>query len=199
MKAGQTRPGATFFHLQAMTPHTEVFNDLLKLAVESGASDIVIKSNKPGFVRLSGRLKPVDMDPITASEAEAFIVEHAPKIFRQQWEDNGQVDFAYSAENIGRFRVNGFHQRGLVSVVMRHIKSRVPTFEELGLTADPLIKFCQSKDGILLVCGATGSGKSSTMAAMLNWINQNLDKHIVTIEDPIEYTFMDDKSLFQQR
>ncbi len=97
------------------------------------------------------------------------------------------------------FRVNAFHQRGLVSIVLRHIKSRVPTFADLNLTPEPMLKLAQAKDGILLICGATGSGKSSTMAAMLNWINQNMDKHIVTIEDPIEYTFQDEKSLFQQR
>ena len=184
-----------------VTPHTEMFNDLLKLAVESGVSDVIIKSNKPGYVRLAGKLKPVDMDPITCPEAEAFVVEHVPKVFRPRWDDEGQVDFAYFAEGVGRFRVNAFHQRGLVSIVMRHIKSTVPNFEQLGLgpTEQALIKLCQAKDGILLVCGATGSGKSSTMAAMLNWINQNLDKHIVTIEDPIEYTFQDDRSLFQQR
>ena len=184
-----------------LTPHTEIFNDLLKLAVESGVSDVIIKSNKPGYVRLAGRLKAVDMDPITCPEAEAFVIEHVPKVFRPRWEDEGQVDFAYSAEGVGRFRVNAFHQRGLVSIVLRHIKSTVPTFEQLGLgaTEQALIKLAQAKDGILLVCGATGSGKSSTMAAMLDWINQNLDKHIVTIEDPIEYTFQDEKSLFQQR
>ncbi|MBX3749112.1 MAG: PilT/PilU family type 4a pilus ATPase [Opitutaceae bacterium] len=182
-----------------MTPHTEIINDLLKLAVDSGASDIVIKSNKPGYVRLAGRLKPVDMDPITSPEAQAFIEEHCPKVFLQKWEDEGQVDYAYAADGVGRFRVNGFHQRGLVSIVMRHIKSSVPTFEQLGIQADPLLNLAKAKDGILLICGATGSGKSSTMAAMLNWINQNMDKHIVTIEDPIEYTFQDDKSLFQQR
>ncbi|MBI5693703.1 MAG: PilT/PilU family type 4a pilus ATPase [Verrucomicrobia bacterium] len=186
----------------ALTPHTEIINDLLKLAVDSGVSDVIIKSNKPGYVRLAGKLKPVDMDPITCPEAEAFVVEHVPKVFRQRWEDEGQVDFAYSADGVGRFRVNAFHQRGLVSIVLRHIKSTVPTFDQLGLsggTEQSLLRLCQSKDGILLVCGATGSGKSSTMAAMLNWINLNLDKHIVTIEDPIEYTFQDEKSLFQQR
>ena len=184
-----------------LTPHTEMINDLLKLAVDSGVSDVIIKSNKPGYVRLAGKLKPVDMDPITCPEAEAFVVEHCPKVFRPKWDEEGQVDFAYAAESVGRFRVNAFHQRGLVSIVMRHIKSTVPSFEQLGLgqTEQALIKLSQAKDGILLVCGATGSGKSSTMAAMLNWINQNLDKHIVTIEDPIEYTFPDDKSLFQQR
>ncbi|HRE08685.1 MAG TPA: PilT/PilU family type 4a pilus ATPase [Opitutaceae bacterium] len=182
-----------------MSPHTEIFNDLLRLAVESGASDVVIKSNKPGFVRLSGRLKPVDMDPISATDAQAFVDEHVPKVFRKRWEDEGQVDFAYSSDGIGRFRVNGFHQRGLVSIVFRHIKSRVPSLEELSLQAEPLLKLAQAKDGILLVCGATGSGKSSTMAALLNWINMNADRHIITIEDPIEYTFQDDKSVFQQR
>ncbi|MBS0630384.1 MAG: PilT/PilU family type 4a pilus ATPase [Verrucomicrobia bacterium] len=187
--------------MATVTPHTEIINELLKLAVESGVSDIIIKSNKPGYVRLAGKLKPVEMDPITCPEAQAFVDEHVPKVFKQRWEDEGQVDFAYAADGIGRFRVNGFHQRGLVSIVMRHIKSSVPTFEQLGLgtTADALVKLVQAKDGILLVCGATGSGKSSTMAAMMNWVNMNQDKHVVTIEDPIEYTFLDDKSLFQQR
>lgn len=187
--------------MPTVTPHTEIINDLLKLAVDSGVSDVIIKSNKPGYVRLAGKLKPVDMDPITCPEAQAFVDEQVPRVFKQRWEDEGQVDFAYAVEGIGRFRVNAFHQRGLVSIVMRHIKSTVPNFEQLGLgqTADALIKLVQAKDGILLVCGATGSGKSSTMAAMMNWVNQNQDKHIVTIEDPIEYTFSDDKSLFQQR
>ena len=187
--------------MPTVTPHTETINDLLKLAVESGASDVIIKSNKPGYVRLSGKLKPVDMDPITCPEAQAFVDEHVPLFFRQKWDDEGQVDFSYASEGIGRFRVNAFHQRGLVSVVLRHVKSTVPNFEQLsfGPTTDALIKLMQAKDGILLVCGATGSGKSSTMAAMMNWVNQNMDRHIVTIEDPIEYTFQDDKSLFQQR
>ncbi|HWA88121.1 MAG TPA: PilT/PilU family type 4a pilus ATPase [Opitutus sp.] len=187
--------------MSTVTPATEIINDLLKLAVDSGVSDVIIKSNKPGYVRLAGKLKPVEMDPITCPEAQAFVDEHVPKMFKQKWDDEGQIDFAYSCDGIGRFRVNAFHQRGLVSIVMRHIKSSVPTFDQLGLgeTAAALVKLVQAKDGILLVCGATGSGKSSTMAAMMNWVNQNQDKHVVTIEDPIEYTFLDDKSLFQQR
>ncbi len=183
------------------TPHTELFNDLLRLAVESKVSDVIVKANKPGYVRRAGKLEAVEMDPITSEQAEAFVLEHVPRVFRQSWLDNGQVDFAYASTGVGRFRVNAFHQRGLVSVVLRHIKDSVPTFEQLGLgqTEQALTRLAQAKDGILLVCGATGSGKSSTMAAMLNWINHNLDRHIVTIEDPIEYTFVDDKSLFQQR
>ena len=181
------------------TLHTEIVNDLLKLAVESGASDIVIKSEKPGYLRMGGRLRPVEMDPITCEQAQSFVDEQVPRIFKDKWNKEAQVDFAYAADDIGRFRVNAFHQRGLVSIVFRHIKSRPPTFAELNIESEILIKLAQSKDGILLVCGATGSGKSSTMAAMLNWVNQNMDKHIVSIEDPIEYTFSDDKSLFQQR
>jgi len=179
--------------------HTEIFNDLLKLAVDSGASDVVVKSNKPGYVRLSGRLKPVDMDPIAGVEAQAFVDDHVPRVFKTIWDNEGQIDFAYAAESIGRFRVNAFHQRGTVSIVFRHIKSRIPSFEDLNLNADPLLHLAQGKDGILLFCGATGMGKSSTMASMLNWINHNFDKHVVTIEDPIEYTFQDDKSVFNQR
>ncbi len=174
-------------------------NDLLKLAVESGASDIVIKSNKPGYLRIGGRLRAVEMDPITSEQVKGWVTEHVPPVFRPNWERDGQVDFAFAADGVGRFRVNGFHQRGTASIVLRHIKSRPPTFEDLHMEADVLIKLAQAKDGILLICGATGSGKSSTMAAMMNWINQNLDKHIVTIEDPIEYTFSDEKSVFQQR
>ena len=182
-----------------MSQTTEIFNELLKLAVESGASDIVIKSDKPAYVRLSGRLKPVDMDPISAKEVREFVDTHVPRVFKTRWESEGQVDFAYSAAGVGRFRVNGFHQRGTPSIVMRHIKNRVPTFANLGLNPEPLLNLAKAKDGIVLVCGATGSGKSSTMAAMLGWINENCDKHIVTLEDPIEFTFQDDKSVFQQR
>jgi twitching motility protein PilT len=177
----------------------ELFNEVLKLAVEANSSDVVIKSSKPAYFRISGRLKPVDMDPIEGEIVRGFVNATVPRNFRGLWDRDGQVDYAYAAEDVGRFRVNAFHQRGSASVVFRYIKSRAPTFEQLNLDQDTLIRLAQSKDGILLVCGATGSGKSSTMAAMLNWINQNLDRHIISIEDPIEYTFTDDKSVFQQR
>jgi twitching motility protein PilT len=177
----------------------ENLNALFKLAVESGASDVIIKSDKPGYLRIDGRLISVEMAPISFQKARAFIEQSMPKIFRSRWEEEGQVDFSYQDSGGSRFRVNGFHQRGLVSVVMRHIKTLVPTFTQLNLQSDPLIRFAKSKDGIVFICGATGSGKSTTMAAMIDWINQNLDKHIVTIEDPIEYLFSDQKSLIEQR
>lgn len=179
--------------------HTQVFNELLRLAVETGASDAIIKSNKVGFLRISGRLKPVDMDPIPRHLVQAFIDEHVPFVFKPNWDTDGQIDFAYTAEDIGRFRVNAFQQRGSISIVFRHIKSRIPAFEDLQLQPDRLLKLAQQKDGLILVCGPTGSGKSSTMASILNWINQNMERHIVTMEDPIEFTFQDGKSIFNQR
>jgi len=177
----------------------DLFHEVLKLAVENNASDVVAKSNKPAYLRLSGRLKPVDMDPIPGEIVRGFVEATMPRNLHAIWERDGQVDYAYAKEEVGRFRVNGFRQRGSVTVVFRYIKSRPPNFEELNLMADPLIRLANSKDGILLLCGATGAGKSSTMAAMLNWVNQNLDRHVITLEDPIEYTFTDDKSVFEQR
>src|SRR6187402_1991304 len=131
----------------SVTLHTEIVNDLLKLAVESGASDIVIKSEKPGYLRIAGRLRSVEMDPISCDHAQAFVDEKVPRIFKDKWDKDGQVDFAYAADDIGRFRVNAFHQRGLVSIVFRHIKSTVPTFEQLNLgeTAGALMKLASSK------------------------------------------------------
>ena len=178
----------------------EIINSLLGLAVENEASDIHIKSDKPGILRLNGILQEVDMEPITAAEARDFIAETVPYKFKDDWERNGQIDYSYSLDGLGRFRVNGFFQRGSVSIVFRHVKDQAPTFDDLNISnADVLERLCQLKDGIVLICGATGSGKSSTLASMMNWINNNLNRHIVTLEDPIEFNFEDRKSVFNQR
>ncbi|HEY5550243.1 MAG TPA: PilT/PilU family type 4a pilus ATPase, partial [Opitutaceae bacterium] len=137
--------------------------------------------------------------PVPRHVVQAFVDEHVPFVFKGQWDTDGQIDFAYTAEDIGRFRVNAFQQRGSISVVFRHIKARIPTFEELNLQSERLTKLSQHKDGLILICGPTGCGKSSTMAAMLSWINSNFEKHVVTMEDPIEFTFQDGKSIFNQR
>lgn len=178
----------------------EIINSLLKLAVENEASDIHIKSDKPGILRLNGILQEVDMEPISAAEARDFITETVPYKFKDDWEHDGQIDYSYSITGIGRFRVNGFFQRGTVSVVFRHVKDQAPTFDELNISnGEVLEKLCKLKDGVVLICGATGSGKSSTLASMMNWINNNLNRHVVTLEDPIEFNFDDRKSVFNQR
>lgn len=176
-----------------------VFDELLYLAVENGASDIVVKSDKPGYLRLHGGLEPIEMPPIDGDTVLAFVEQNVPNNYKEVWEMEGQVDFAYFLERAGRFRVNAFLQRGTVSVVFRHIKSKIPDFDDLKLDRDVLLKLAQLKDGIVFLCGATGSGKSTTLACMLNWVNANLDRHIVTLEDPIEFNFIDQKSVFNQR
>ncbi len=177
----------------------ETIHGLLNLAVENGASDVHIKSNKPAFLRLSGRLESVEMDPIPPEDVREFIEQSVPEQFFGDWSSDRQVDYSYRVENIGRFRVNGFLQRGLPSVVMRHVNDHPPTFEDLNIDGETLSNLCKEKDGIVILCGATGSGKSSTLAAMINHINQTYDKHIVTLEDPIEFTYTDIKSIINQR
>lgn len=177
----------------------ETIHGLLNLAVESGASDVHIKSNKPAYLRLSGRLESVEMDPIPPEDVREFIEQSVPDQFFGDWSRDRQVDYSYRVVNIGRFRVNGFLQRGLPSVVMRHVSDHPPTFEDLNIDGETLRMLCKEKNGIVILCGATGSGKSSTLAAMINHINKNYDKHIVTLEDPIEYTYTDMKSIINQR
>ncbi len=177
----------------------ETIHGLLNLAIENGASDVHIKSNKPAFLRLSGRLEAVEMDPIPPEDVREFIEQSVPEQFFGDWSRDRQVDYSYRVENIGRFRVNGFLQRGLPSVVMRHVSDHPPTFEDLNIDGGVLSELCKEKNGIVILCGATGSGKSSTLAAMINHINRNYDKHIVTLEDPIEFTYTDIKSIINQR
>ncbi|OIO60076.1 MAG: twitching motility protein [Verrucomicrobia bacterium CG_4_10_14_3_um_filter_43_23] len=179
----------------------EMFRNLLQLAVENGASDIHIKSGKPAYLRLNGHLEPIEMDPLTQDEIINFIEATVPAQVISGWLKDGQVDYCYSLDDIGlgRFRINGFNQRGTPSIVIRHVKDSPPSFEDLQHDAASLKKLCNFKDGILLICGPTGCGKSSTLAAMLNYINHTYDKHIVTLEDPIEYNYTDDLCIFSQR
>jgi twitching motility protein PilT len=182
-----------------MSDTLELFNNLLQLAVDNGASDVHIKTNKPALLRIDGRLEPIDMDPLTVNQILAFVEDTCPPQFVERWQTDNQIDYSYRLPDIGRFRVNSFYQRGTPSIVFRFVKDRPPSFKQLNLDSKLFTTLCKRPDGIMLVCGPTGSGKSSTLAAMLNWINLNMDKHIVTLEDPIEFTYPDIKSSFDQR
>ncbi len=182
-----------------MSETLELFNNLLQLAVDNGASDIHIKTNKPALLRIDGGLEPIDMDALTINQILAFVEDSCPPQFVERWQTDNQVDYSYRLPDVGRFRVNAFYQRGTPSMVFRFVKDRPPSFKQLNLDNTLFTNLCQSPDGIMLVCGPTGSGKSSTLAAMLNWININMDKHIVTLEDPIEFTYSDIKCSFNQR
>lgn len=177
----------------------EVFNHLLLQTVEKGASDLILKSGHHPALRVSGRLIFAEADPTPQGDLQVFLDLTMPRTLRPLWEQDGQVDYSYLLPNVGRFRVNGFIQQGTISIVCRHIKNHIPTFEELNLAAETLIKLISNRDGIVIVSGATGSGKSSCLAAMLDHMNHTVHKHIITLEDPIEFTFVDDKCVFQQR
>ena len=177
----------------------ELFDEILTLAVENGASDIHIKTDKPAFFRLHGRLESVEMEALTADIIKGFVDGTVPEQFADDWKTNAQVDYSHPVEGCGRFRVNAFHQRSTPSIVFRHVNDKPPKFEDLNHNPEVFESLCKEKNGIILVCGATGSGKSSTLAAMLNYINHQYDKHIVTLEDPIEFTYTDAKSVFNQR
>ncbi|MCH8475004.1 MAG: PilT/PilU family type 4a pilus ATPase [Opitutales bacterium] len=176
-----------------------IFNELLQLAAESGASDIHIKSRKMAVMRIDGELREVEMDAITSEEIGSFVEKSLPPGFLDRWHEDGQIDFSHAVSGVGRFRVNAFRQRGTYSVVFRLVSSEIPSFSALNLVSPTLKRIPQAKDGIALVCGATGSGKSSTLAAILNEVNTTSGKHVVTLEDPIEYNFEDKKSYFNQR
>lgn len=177
----------------------QIFDSLLRLAVENGASDVHVKSAAQAHLRINGRLDAVDMDPMTSDMIYAFVMATCPRQFINGWRDDSQVDYSYETKGVGRFRVNAFHQRGLPGMVFRHVKDRPPSLADLNHEPEVFQKLCQEKDGIVLVCGPTGSGKSSTLAAMLDYINHTFDRHIVTLEDPIEFNYTDDKSVFNQR
>ncbi len=182
-----------------MGSSNQTFNELLALAAENGASDVHVKSGKPAILRIEGRLQEVEMDKITEDQALDFLESVLPETFKAHWDEEGQVDFGHTVPGMGRFRVAAFRQRGTVSIVFRYVKNEIPTFADLNLEAPVLTKICKARDGIVIVCGATGSGKSSTLASMLNWMNSHIEKHVITLEDPMEYNFQDEKCVFNQR
>jgi len=171
---------------------------LTKLAAVKGVSDIHFKVGRPPLVRINGDLIPCDDFPLMPNDTE-----HMAKHFMSDdlWERfcrNSEIDTSYSLKNVSRFRVNAFRQRGSVSLVLRTIPYNIPTFEELGVP-DIIRQICTAPRGLVIVTGITGSGKSSTLAAMVDNINEHSPNHIITIEDPIEFLHKDKQSSINQR
>ncbi len=171
---------------------------VLRQAVEQGASDVHIKVGSPAHIRLDGELVPVGSEPVQAADTERVAFAVMPKIRAEEFISTNEADFAYALAGVGRFRVNVFRQRGSVAMVLRHILPGIPPMEELGL---PVVvrRLAEEKRGLVLVTGPTGSGKTTTLAAMIDHINETQARHIVTIEDPIEVLHPDKKSLINQR
>ncbi|MBC8000984.1 MAG: PilT/PilU family type 4a pilus ATPase [Opitutaceae bacterium] len=176
----------------------EIFHRILATAVEGGASDIHIKVGGPIIFRINRKLVPIEAPLPTTEWMESILKGVLPNHARKLLDAEMGCDFSYMAPGVGRFRTNVFLQRGQHAMALRYVKSQVPAFEALGLL--PICrKIAESPRGIVLVAGSTGSGKSTTLAAMIEHINSNFRKHIITLEDPIEYSYEDNQSVIEQR
>lgn len=171
---------------------------VLREAVDRGASDVHIKVGSPPHIRLDGELTPVADESIAAADTERVAFAIMPKLRAEEFLTSNEADFAYALNGVGRFRVNVFRQRGSVGMVLRHILPGIPPMEELGLP--PVVRrLAEEHRGLVLVTGPTGSGKTTTLAAMIDHINSTKARHIVTIEDPIEVLHSDKLSIINQR
>jgi len=178
--------------------HIELFRQILKTTVDRAASDVHIKIGTPVVYRVNRQLLAGDCPFPTAEAMAAWVEQVVPAHLQKRLEAEREVDFSYFVPGIGRFRTNVFQQRGEFCFAMRYVKTRVPGFEELGLP-EMLKQIAEAPRGIAVVAGATGCGKSTTLAAMIEHINANFKKHIITMEDPIEYVFEDNQSVIEQR
>ena len=176
-------------------------NAILRIAVELGASDIHLKVDQPPMLRTDGSIAPLPECPALNEQnllaALEAVTRVAPERMRQ-FHETGDLDIAYTAEGLPRFRVNVFRQRGAISFAFRVIPRDVPSFEQLGMPAG-VSRLAGEHRGLILVTGATGSGKTTTLASMLDHINRTRQSHIVTIEDPIEILHQDRMSIVNQR
>ncbi len=174
-------------------------NELLKTAIERKASDIHIKAGSPPVLRIDGALTPmIEQKRLTSEETLATAFAMMSNYQKQKFKANCEVDMAYSVPGLGRFRVNIFQQRNTVAIVLRVIPHKIQKIAELNLP--PVIEeLALQQRGLVLVTGTTGSGKTTTLASMIDHINANRTAHVMTIEDPIEYLHRDNKSLVNQR
>lgn len=173
---------------------------ILILAIQEGASDVHFISEEQVYIRRKDELIPITDKAISGNEMRAMLLSNMPKKAREEFDELGEVDYAIYPWGLKeqRFRVNTFTAQGMPGAVMRLITNNVPSLEDLGLP-DKLRELASSKDGLFLIAGATGSGKSTTLAAMLNYVNENFDKRIFTIEDPVEILHTNKRSLLTQR
>lgn len=172
--------------------------DLCIAARERHGSDLHITVDSPPLVRVHGELEKLDLPPLSPKETDRLLVSICPPGKLDKFRSTGQVDFSYSVTGIGRFRVNAFRQRGSTAFVVRVLRSQVPRLEELGLP--PAVgEMAKKRAGLLLVTGATGSGKSSTLAAIVGRINETVAGHVITLEDPVEFLHRHQRCIVNQR
>jgi len=176
----------------------EIFRRVLETAVKGGASDVHVKIGTPIIFRINRRLVAIEAPTPTEEWVGTGVENICPRHVKRRLEEQHEVDFSYYMPGVGRFRTNCFRQRGQYCLAMRYVRTQVPAFEELGLL--PILKtIAASPRGIVLLAGSTGCGKSTTLAAMIEYINATTRKHIITLEDPIEFVFEDNQCVIEQR
>ncbi len=175
-----------------------MIEDLMEEIVRRGGSDIHISAGLPPYFRINGELQPTEYDPLTPEEVQRLIFSMLNNTQRKQLEQNWELDCSYGVRGIGRFRVNVYRERGAYACAMRALASEIPSIEKLGLP-DICKEVARLPRGLVLVTGPTGSGKSTTLAAIIDFINRERAEHILTIEDPIEYIYTPIRSIIHQR
>jgi len=173
-------------------------DELLRRTVEAGASDLHLKVGNVPFLRVDGQLQPTPYDTLTPADTAEFALAMMGDHKRREFEATNEADVGYTLTGVGRFRINVFRQRGLVGLAIRRVRSEIPTFEELRLP-QVMRTLADSPRGLVLITGPTGTGKTTTIASMIGYINRTRRAHIVTIEDPIEVVHDDELSIVQQR
>ena len=175
-----------------------MIEDLMSQLVADGGSDLHISANLPPYGRFSGQLRPMQEEKLTEEDCNKLIFSMLNNSQRKQLEQTWELDCAYGLKGVARFRVNVYRQRGTYAACLRALGNHIPTLESLGLP--PIVEeISRMPKGLILVTGPTGSGKTTTLAAMLEHINQTRAEHILTIEDPIEFTYSSVKSIIHQR
>ena len=172
---------------------------LFKLMNKYHASDLHLKVGNPPILRVQGKVRYFDAEPLDGALIESMLLEILTPSQRETIARLQDLDFAYSVPKVGRYRINAYRQRGSVSLAIRRVNTEIPTFEQLNLQAETMRRIANHGQGLVIVAGITGSGKSTTLAAMMEYINTTRRCHIVTIEDPIEYLYKDKKAFVNQR
>ena len=173
--------------------------ELLQLLVQRGGSDLHLTAGSPPRIRVDGLLKPTEFDTLTKEESQKLVYGVLAEDQIARFEKDLELDFSFGVDNLGRFRTNVFLQRGSVGAVFRLVPHAVRGFEDLGLPRKVCTDLCDQPKGLVLVTGATGSGKSTTLAAMIDYINTTGNYHIMTVEDPIEFVHKNKNCLINQR
>lgn len=178
--------------------HYGSIDEMLKVANERGASDLHVTVGVPPKVRIDGELTDIADERIMPADAEALIMPIIPEHAKKQLQENGESDFSYAVVGVGRYRVNAFRQRGSYACVIRIVGTRIPTPQELGLP-ESVVALTELKRGLVVVTGPTGSGKSTTLASLVDVINSTQNVNVITLEDPIEYLHRHNKAIVNQR